>query len=246
MGYLDANEQVKPRTEKVQYVDFAKGESLLSDPTTGMKFARVTMPGPIDQVEVPATWKKLDGSLGHFNDSYHAGFRNPSSPDVALGFHSSGNPHEEGTAYLNKLLAETNAKVIYSSAWEQQSDHVARGPRETKAKEIAQNLELVMGPSTVGSNQLTTGAGAATHLDKLETRVVNGKTILSAEGYYIDSVTKLPSAYFGMDFIPFRTPDGGTEIHTTAFTAGTKAAFTTNKAVYARVLNSIHWRNGGT
>jgi hypothetical protein len=65
---------------------------MFSDPAAGMKFARITMPGPINQVEVPATWKKIDGSRGHFDDAYHAVFRNTSSPDIALGFHSSGDP----------------------------------------------------------------------------------------------------------------------------------------------------------
>jgi hypothetical protein len=193
MGYLDANEQVKPRTEKVQYVDFARGESMFSDPIVGTKFARITMPGPINQVEVPASWKKIDRWRGKFDDAYYAAFRNMSS-DVALGFNSSGDPgdpHEAGTSFLNKLLSDPNAKVIYSSKWEQQTDHVARGTRETQAKKIALKLEQIMGPSGLGSSQLTTGPGAATHLDRLETKVVNGKTVLSVEGYYIDSVTKM-------------------------------------------------------
>jgi hypothetical protein len=245
MGYLEANEQVKPRTEKVQYVDFARGEPMFSDPAAGVKFARITMPGPINQVEVPATWKKIDQWRGRFDDAYYAAFRNTSSPDVGLGFNSSGDPNEEGTSYLNKLLSDPNAKLIYSSKWEQQPDHVARGPRETQAKEIARKLEQVLGPSDLGSSQLTTGPGAATHLDKLETKVVNGKTILSVEGYYNDAVTKMPSSYFVMNIIPYRTHEGGTEVHTASFVAGTKAAFAANKAIFAHVLNSVQWKDAG-
>jgi hypothetical protein len=48
-----------------------------------------------------------------------------------------------------------------------------------------------------------------------------------------------------MDFIPYNTPEGGTEIHTASLAAGTKATFAANKAIYAHVLYSVQWKDAG-
>jgi len=238
MAFREASEQGTTPRDKVRYVDAAGEAALQNNPTEGARFARITMPGPIQQVEVPANWKKLDGPRVRFPDGYSACFSNPSSPDVGIGFNSSGDPEKRGTGSLTSLLSESPAQTIYSSSWEQQSGHAADGVRE--AKGIALSLRQVLGSSMLGSNQLTDGAAAAAHLDRLETKLVNGKPVLSAEGYYIEPDTKLPSSYFSIDIIPYKTPNG-IEVHTISLVARTQAALNANKPMYAHALNSVKW-----
>jgi hypothetical protein len=243
MAFREASEQVTTPRDKVHYVDAAGEAALQHNPTEGVRFTRITMPGPVQQVEVPANWKKLDGPRVRFPDGYSSCFSNPSSPDVGIGFNSSGDPEKRGTGNLTSLLSESPAQTIYSSSWEQQSGHDPDGAREAKAKGIALNLRQVLGSSMLGSNQLTDGAAAAAaHLDRLETKIVNGKPVLSAEGYYMEPDTKLPSSYFSIDIIPFKTPDG-IEVHTISLVAQTQAALNANKPMYAHVLNSVKWND---
>ncbi|MBC7997241.1 MAG: hypothetical protein IAF58_04830 [Leptolyngbya sp.] len=198
---------------------------------------------------VPSSWQ-LDSDNSNSGGGYRHTFNYPNQ-DVELAVSGRNAPlsDKDGKSF-HKLLTDNpdlrNSKVLYDKSWDTDPKFKDDPARQQALKEMMKNLTNVLGPSHMGDNQFVNRAGPtdkyapAFHVDRLELKNVNGKTVLAAEGYFVNNKTGKPSSHFSGIFAEKRT-EGGSIVNQISLQSGDKFAHEANRLTYEKTLKSVTW-----
>jgi len=196
-------------------------------------------------VDMPVAWNVAEH---HTPRGYMITCQPPNEDRARVSLYNLGRTLPEADAevfqaLLKSIAQQRIARLIYDSNWEKLG--TATDVRMGQVQEQIKSLTRVLGP-LVGDNQFANTdfspeAHAPTfHIERVELKNLNGKPVLSVEGYSCMEDGS-PARFFAGTYVAEEVADHGSTVHQIFLEAEDKMRFVANKASYRKIVDSVEW-----
>ncbi len=192
------------------------------------------------RVDLPKGWSMTEDEQWRDNGGYRFLAKHPKTKDTTISVSSNHQTLSTDDARrLNEVISQP-PKLIYDSSWENKPEYTHDSNRKDSIRKQVLALNGALGRSQLGDNQFShvDPMSATFVIDRLETKMVNGKEVLSLNGYF--PVDGKPSRFLEGIIVPLEV-GGQTDVHRVILQGTDRIEFGANMSNYNKVLKSIDW-----
>ncbi len=192
------------------------------------------------QVELPRGWTVKEDQAWRRGGGYRWFAKHPKSADLEISISRRTNTLQPSESQnLDSLLAD-RSKLLYDTSWQNKPEYKQDHARQQALQAQVSQLSSTLGRSQLGDNQFTNSdpAAATFHIDRLETKLVNGKHALAISGHF--PIDGKPARYLTGVIIPQKVGND-TDVHRIIMQSTEKLPFVANISNFNKTLQSIVW-----
>lgn len=201
----------------------------------------------ISRIDLPSDWtvNRRNSGIGELTVAAPRGAQG----ETEISVYNRGRPLPQSDsqafdAVLENVERTGVGRLLFDSSW---GDYLNNDPnrREEIGRQM-QTLSGVLGRTQLGDNQFTNSRkhpdpqAPSFHVERVQVELINGRSVLSVDGYMPSPADGKPVRYFTGIFAPNPTSQG-TYVNEVFLQATNRSDFLAKKVPFLQTLQSIKW-----